>query len=108
MSILRYKVLLDQTAAGNGEWIDLDVRYSNGETRAIMCELTSSDTVIIQAIVKDVRGIDKSFLDTLDTDDIVVLKTFSADGEYVFDAPYTYIRAVKTGTTGNAKVSGFI
>lgn len=108
MSIKRYKVIFDGTAAETGEWFALDVRYDESPSRAIQVQVTSGDTIKIQAITKDVKGIDKSFLDELDADDIADLKTYSASEADTLDGPWTYIRAIKTGTTGPAKVSGFI
>lgn len=107
-SIKRWKTLYDAVAAGNGDWIALDSRYDESPSRVIQVELTSTDTIIIQGITKDVKGIDKSFLDTLNANDISVITTISADGSYHLQGPWTYIRAVKTGTTANAKAQGFI
>lgn len=107
-AIKRHKVLFDAATATTGDWIPLDVRYENNSARTIQIILTVGDTVIIEGITKETKGIDKSFLTTLDADDISVIGSYTADGELNLDNPYTYIRARKTGTTGNAKVQGFI
>lgn len=107
-SIKRWKVLYDSIAAGNGDWIALDVRYDESPVRTIQVELTSTDTIIIQGTTKDVKGTDKSFLTSLATDEIATITTISADGAYTLNGPWTYIRAVKTGTTARAKAWGFV
>lgn len=108
MAIKRHKILLDQTAAGSSDWFQLDTRYEDDTTRIIQVELTAADTVILQGITKDVKGADKSYLDSLDADDIAVITTISADGFYNITGAWSHIRVTKTGTAGNAKVQGMI
>jgi hypothetical protein len=109
-AIKRYKVLYDSSAAGNGDWIRLDSRYDISPQRIVHVDLTSGDTIELQGTVKDEKGSTPSLVTaSLDTDDIVTIETFTADStEHLLTGPWTYIRVVKTGTTGNAKVSGFV
>ncbi len=107
-SIKRYVEMYNSSAAGSSDWIPLDVRYDESPVRIIQVELTASDTIAIEGITEDVKGIDKSFLTTLTAKDITTITTISADGSYKLEGPWTYIRVTKTGTTANAKVQGFI
>lgn len=107
-SIKRYKLMYNVATAGNGAWIPLDVRYETKPSRALAITVVSGDTVTIQAITQDVRGDNKSFLSNLQPADIVTLTSMTASGPYEVSGPWTYIRAVKTGTTGVATVEGFV
>lgn len=107
-AIKRHKVLFDSSAAETGEWVDLDNRYSETNERAIQIDVTSGDTITIEGITKDVKGIDKSFLNSLDEDDITTLGSYTSDDNDVLYGPWTYIRVTKTGTTGPAKVQGYV
>src|SRR6478736_10294630 len=107
MSIKRWETLLDQAAAGTSDWIDCDVRYEKISVRPIIVNLTSGDSIAIQAIVKDVKGIDKSFLDELEDADITTLKTYTTSGNDLIEGNWTYLRVVKVGANGAARVQGF-
>lgn len=107
-AIKRTKILYNSSAAGNGSWVSLDNRYDQSPTRSLIISLVSGDTITLQAITQDVKGNDKSFLDSLSSADIVSLKTYTASESDVLEGPWTYIRVVKTGTNGVAKVQGFI
>jgi hypothetical protein len=109
-AIKRYKVLYDSAAAGNGNWIRLDNRYDQAPDRIIQVDLTADDTIILQGVTKDQRGVDQdTIIASLVPSDISVIETFTADGgKFPLTGPWSYIRVVKTGTTGNAKVAGFI
>lgn len=109
-AIKRHKVLYDSSAAGNGEWFRLDVRYDSSPERILMVDLVDGDTITIQGTVVDVRGGNPAVVvASLEADDIATIDTLTADStEHVLTGPWTYIRVVKTGTTGNAKVQGFI
>ena len=109
-AIKRYKVLYDSAAAGNGNWIRLDNRYDQSSERIIHIDLTAGDTVVLQGVVKDQRGVDQdTIIASLVPSDIAVIETFIADStEHLLVGPWSFIRVVKTGTTGNAKVSGFV
>jgi hypothetical protein len=109
-SIKRHKVLLDTAAETTGEWFRLDNRYEKSSERIVHVDLTVGDTVILEGIVKDVRGSTPTeVLTTVEADDIAVIETFTADStQHVLTGPWSYIRVRKTGTTGNAKVQGFI
>lgn len=108
MGIRRNKVLYNASAAGNGSWIALDTRYEKQPTRAIQGTVTAGDTITIQGITKETKGIDKSFLTTLAAEDITTLDSYTADFSDILNGNWTYIRAVKTGTTGTSKVQGFV
>ena len=109
MSIRRNKLLYDAVAAGTGNWIPLDVRYEDDPVaRPLRIVLTAGDTLTLQAIVKDVKGIDKSFLDDLLAEDISTLKIYTESETDVLDGGWTYIRAIKTGTAGKGILEGFI
>lgn len=107
MGIKRYKVLLDQAAAGNGDWVRLDTRYEEDPGRPIQLDIVSGDTITIQGITKDIRG-EGDPTDNLDSDDIVDLDDFTSSGSTILNGNWTYIRVKKTGTNGNAKISGFV
>lgn len=110
VAILRHKVLYDSSASGNGEWFRLDSRYDQNTQRILQIDLTTGDTITIQGTTKDVRGGNPATVVVgLDADDIATIQTFTADNtDHVLSGPWTYIRVVKTGATGNAKVQGFI
>lgn len=110
MGIRRWKTLFDSNVntSGTGAWIALDVRYEEHALRSIMGAVITGDTVTVQGITKDIKGIDKSFLTTLETQDITNLNAYTADFNDVLIGPWTYVRVVKTGTAGRAKVEGFI
>lgn len=110
MGIKRYVQLINQTAAITTGWVRLDNRYETFSQRAIQINLTSGDTVELQAIVKDVKG-DKTagaWLNNLQPGDITSLKVYAVSENDVLEGPWTYIRAIKAGTNGLATVEGFI
>ena len=109
-AIKRHKVLLDQSAAGNGDWIRLDSRYDHDSSRILQIDLTVGDTIDIEGTTVDVRGGNPAVVTAgLAADDITTIQSFTANGTGdLLAGPWTYIRAVKTGTTGNAKVQGFV
>lgn len=107
-SVKRFKVLFDAATASTGSWFALDSRYDESPTRAIQIDLTVGDTVVIEGTTKDVKGTDKSFLTTLSANEISILGSYTASDADVLEGPWTYIRVRKTGTTGPAKVQGFI
>lgn len=109
MSIRRNKLVYDAIAAGTGSWIPLDVRYEEDSTaRPLRIVLTAGDTLTLQGILKDEKGIDKSFFDTLLAEDISTLKIYTTSETDVLDGNWTYIRAIKTGTAGKGILEGFI
>lgn len=109
-SIRRYKILMDGSAAETSDWVRLDNRYGGDIDRIINVDLTTGDTIALQGIVKDVRGQKPAdFFTSLDADDISTIETFTADStEHLLQGPWSYIRVVKTGTAGVAKVSGYV
>lgn len=108
-SIKRHKVLYDSSAAGTGEWFRLDSRYEESPSRAIQVFVASGDTLTIQGTTKDVRGSTPTeVLASLEADDIVDIKAYTASEADNLEGPWTYIRVTKTGTTGTGKVQGFI
>lgn len=105
---LRHKVLLQTGAAEAGPWIALDTRYQQDIERAIQISVMAGDTIALEGITRDEKGIDKSFLVNLDPADISVLKEYTESTADVLTGTWTYIRAVKTGANGFAKVQGFV
>lgn len=110
-AILRNHVLYDSADAGTGDWVRLDNRYCGGDIdRALSIYVTAGDTVTIEGIVNDQRGLtqDQVLAAVDETKDVRTLKTYTASDEDVLYGSWTYIRAVKTGTNGAAKVQGMI
>jgi hypothetical protein len=107
-SIRRHKVLLDQSAAVTTDWYKLDTRYDSLNDRVLQLDITTGDTIEIQGTTQDVRGPDKSFLASLAADDISTITSKTADEAVTIPGNWSYIRVVKTGATGNAKVQGYI
>lgn len=108
-SIKRHKVLFDSAAAETGDWYRLDVRYDHDDERALQIKVTSGDTVTIEGTTKDQRGLlPEAVIASITEDDISTLKSYTEDSVDNLVGPWTYIRVSKTGTTGNAKVQGFI
>ncbi len=110
VAIKRHKVLLDQVAAGNGDWFRLDVRYDHNTDRILQIDLTVGDTIAIEGVTVDVRGGNPAVVTAaIKATDITLIEELTADGVLnLLQGPWTYIRATKTGTTGNAKIQGFI
>lgn len=109
MSIRRNKFLYNAIAAGTGDWIPLDVRYEgHPEGRPLRIVLSAGDTLTLEGIVRDVKGADKSFLTSLVTTDISIIKVYTETEDDLLDGNWTYIRAVKTGTTGLGIMEGFV
>ncbi len=114
MSIRRYKSLYNATSAGTGSWIRLDARYEvDSLGRPLNISLTSGDTITLQALVKDWRpatgGVtEAAFLAAIVDADIATLKEYTESENDVLEGNWTYIRAIKGGTVGNATVEGFI
>lgn len=107
--IRRHKVIYDSADAGTGEWYELDSRYEVDATRSLIITMNASDTVAIQATV--VRAQDRRRLeDIIQDEDIVTLESYTGatDVDAILNGNYTFIRVVKTGSNGNAKVQGFI
>lgn len=110
-SIKRHKVLLDQSAAGSGEWVRLDARYEEAPERPIQVDVVTGDTITLEATSYEVKGDPNATttgLASLSADDITIIETFTEDGNGVIAGYWTFIRVTKTGTTGNAKVQGYV
>ena len=103
-----YTEILNQSAAGNGAWFKLDSRYEKVSNRSIQGNVTTGDTITIQATAKDVKGIDKTWLSSLAASEITTLKAYTADFNDIINGPWAYIRVVKTGTAGTSRVLGMI
>lgn len=108
MGIQRYVKLYDATAAGTGTWYPLDARYEKISERALNITLSAGDTLALQAVVKDVKDIDQSYLNTLNPEDITTLKTYTQTGNDILKGNWRYLRVVKTGTAGKGTIEGFI
>ena len=104
-SIKRNKTLWDATAAGTGTAIALDSRYDKAPFRPIQGTVTTGDTIAIQGTTWDNRGPDKTGLSTAPW---TTIKSYTADFNDVLTGDWTYLRVVKTGSTGSSKVYGFI
>lgn len=89
------KTLLDQTSAGAGNWVPLDVEFNNVYQALISVSLESGDWVTIQG------RLERSDRAPNFTQAIV-----SAAGATLvpIDGPFNQVRVVKTGTAGNARV----
>lgn len=107
MGFRRNKILYNSSAAGIGEWVSLDSRYEIDPTRVIHAVLAAGDVITIQGTTVDIRGPENP-LDSITDYDIVDITEFDESGTGTLIGPYTYIRAVKTGTAGRAKVQGFM
>jgi hypothetical protein len=108
-AIRRTKRLYDAVAAGTGDWVALDYRYDDiAASRPLRIVLTAGDTLTLQGILMDEKGIDKSFLDTLLAEDISTLKIYTTSEVDVLDGTWSYIRAIKTGTAGKGILEGHI
>lgn len=108
MGIRSNKVLWNATAAGTGSWFNLDSRFEDFAQRAIHGTVTSGDTIAIQGITKDIRITDTGSLATLDSADIATIGSYTADFADILNGNWTWIRVVKTGSTGPSKVQGNI
>lgn len=108
--IRRHKVLYDSDAAGTGSWIRLDSRREIDNTRAITIKMNASDTIAIQGTVIDAIDATALVAKYDSTKDVVTLEEYTGetDVDAVLQGNYTFIRAVKTGTAGNAKVQGYL
>lgn len=107
VAIKRNVVLLDQSAAGNGDWVRLDTRYDQNTERGINISLTSGDTIEIEGVTLDAKDA-VALAAIVESDDIGILGTYTESDADVLTGNWTYIRAVKTGTTGNAKIQGYV
>jgi len=107
MSVKRYVLMFNATAASTSRWYEFDFRYDHAPFRTINVNLASGDTVTIEATTYDIKGQDINQL-TVPADEIVTLKTYTSSGEDVIQGPWAAIRVVKEGTAGNAKVDGII
>ncbi len=108
ISAKRYVQLYNSASAGTSPWFRLDSRYEKISVRPIHFSIVAGDTFILQAIVKDFKGIDETYLDSLTAADISTLGTFIATGDELIEGNFTWIRVTKTGTAGVGVVEGFI
>ena len=107
--IRRNKVLYNDSAADTGDWIRLDSRYEIDPTRALTIHMNAADTITLEGTVvdaKDAAALEAKIVDQ----DIVVLEEYTGEAEVnqILSGNYTFIRASKTGTAGNAKVQGYV
>lgn len=107
-AIKRHKTLFDGSAAGAGEWFRLDTRYQDMEA-AIQVFVTNGDTIHFEGCSKDVRGANQvDVIASITDDEISTLKSFTEDTAEVLVGPWAYVRIRKEGTTGPAKVLGYL
>lgn len=107
-SAKRYVQLYNSAAAGTSSWFRLDSRYEKISVRPIHFSITAGDTFVLQALVKDAKGIDETYLNSVTAADIATLGTFTSTGDELIEGNYTWIRVTKTGTNGVGVVEGFI
>lgn len=107
MGIKRTKILFNATTPTTGDWFRLDTRYEEDPTRPLHGTVTSGDSLDLEGTTVDVRGETDATVGIL-AEDITTLNTYTADFNDVLRGNWTYIRIVKTGSNGNAKVRGFI
>lgn len=106
MANVTHKVLLNQAGAGTTDWVQVDsVDFSDLNPSTLQISLTSGDTITIEGITQRFKGIEKDF-STLTAVDITEIAEVTASGFVSLVGTWTYIRVIKTGTAGNAKVQG--
>ena len=108
MSIKRYVVLYNDSAANTGSWIQLDTRYEDYSQRTLQFTVVSTDNLILEGTTVDYKTIDKSYLSTLPASDISTITTITSTGTYTLTGPWAYVRVRKTGTAGVGKAEGLI
>jgi len=118
MGIRRSITLYNASTAGNGSWVRLDARYEEIAQRSVQGTIVAGDTITFQGITKDYKPSystvgtadagETAFLAALTTADITNLQSYTANFSDIMNGNWTYIRVVKTGTTGTATVQGFI
>ena len=107
MGIRRHKVLYDATTEGTGSWIKLDTRYEEDPQRSVHGTIVSGDTIKFQGTTLDAA--DATELSSIiSSDDISDLKTFTSNFNDTLFGNWTFIRVIKTGSTGSSKVQGYI
>ncbi len=107
--VKRYVQLLNSSLEVTGNWVQLDSRYAKDQARSLIVSIDAvGDTVTLQGVVKDIKGIDKSFLNTLASEDIATLKIYTQSEHDVLEGPWSFIRAIKQGTAGLAVVEGMV
>jgi hypothetical protein len=89
------KTLLDQTAAGAGNWVNLDVDFIHTYSGLYSVSLETGDWVTIQGRLE--RS-DRAIPFTI----AIVSATNTSPG--TLSVPYNQVRVVKTGTAGNARI----
>ncbi len=107
MAIRRHKVIFDASTASTSAWVRLDSRYEVDATRSIQVNVTSGDSIDIEGTSLDIRGEGDPTVG-IAAADVSVLATYTEDSTDVLSGNWTYIRAVKTGTTGPGKVQGHV
>ena len=107
-SAKRFVQLYNSSAAGTSGWFRLDSRYEKISVRPIHISLVAGDTFVLQALVKDFKGIDETYLNNVTAAEIATLGTFTATGDELIEGNYTWVRVQKTGTNGVGVVEGFI
>ncbi len=108
MGIRRYVQLYNSIAAATGAWIMLDSRYEELSERALVITLTAGDTLTLQGTVRDVKNIDQTYMNNLNVEDIVSLKTYTQSGNDILKGNWRYLRVIKVGTAGVGTIEGFV
>jgi hypothetical protein len=93
---LRQTTLMNQSAAGTLGPFPLDYRFPTTPTRVIQTAMNGADTILIEG--------------TIDGTNWVTIASHTAGTSFVdtLSIPYYQIRVTKTGTAGNARVTGII
>lgn len=106
MTTFNSHVLYDASAASNGTWYKLS--RHNSEDRSVIISLANTaDSIEIQTTTKHLNWDDYDLATVIEADDIGSAGTFTGESSFseVLQGNFTAVRAVKTGTAGNAKVT---
>jgi hypothetical protein len=108
MAGMRHVVLLNTDSAGNGDWIQLEPQNAS-VYRTIQVNMNASDTITIQGTTLEADDA-TALAGVIGASDITTIETYTGntDENDALIGTFTFIRAVKTGTNGVAKVQGFI
>ena len=96
-----YKVLLDQSAAGNGAWEPLDTTYTPIYNAICYVSCAGGDWIKLEGSLQPMSTNPGT---TAYSPTAVSIAIVSASNAVALDGPFAFIRAVKTGTVGGAKV----
>lgn len=106
MTTFNSHVLYDASAAGNGTWYRLN-RHCSADRGITISLADTADSIEIQTTSKRLNWDDYDLAAIIEADDIGSAGTFTGESSFseVLQGNFTAVRAVKTGTAGNAKVT---